>query len=345
MVGADLSSNEAGELPGSIGDVLSAFNQSAMGIYVVISNERLVQGIITDGDVRRALLDGVALSESAEKILNRAPLLAPASLDRYERQAKMRSHGVRHLVVTDAGGKFLAVESLSSTGAERANWVVIMAGGLGQRMLPHTLEVPKPMLPVRGQPILEHIIDKLANQGFRNFAISVNYLSDQIEDHFRDGSGKGLRIEYLKELHPLGTAGSLGMFTFPTAQPVLVVNGDVMTDADFGEMLRIHTEAASYCTVGVKQVQFQNPYGVVETDGSAVVGYAEKPISSSLVSAGVYVFDSNVFETIDGHKALDMPDLIRVLVESGSRVGAYPLVESWIDVGRPADYRAVGGDL
>jgi dTDP-glucose pyrophosphorylase len=339
-----LQTNLAGTLPESIADLLGAINRSGRGFYVALGRGGEIEGLVTDGDVRRALLDGISLSDSPLTILNVNPVVVGPEASKPERQATMRISGVRQLLIVDQQNRFLDFDILTSAGVEKENWVIIMAGGLGTRMHPHTLEVPKPMLRVHGQPILDHIISMLADQGFRNFAISVNYLAGQIEDYFQDGSSRGLRIEYLREPELLGTAGALGLFSVMTSESVVVVNGDVLTDADFGEMIRSHESSGSICTIGLKQVQFQNPFGVVETEGASVVNYVEKPVLTSLISAGIYIFSPTALRRLDGKKRLDMPDLIRSLISEGSGIHAFPLVGSWFDVGRPADFYAAGGD-
>jgi len=339
-----LPNDLAGKLPDSIADVLGAFNRSGRGFYVALGRDGGVEGLVTDGDIRRALLDGFALSDSPLTILNVNPVVAGSAASKAERQAKMRISGVRQLLILDQENRFLDIEILTSAGVERENWVIIMAGGLGTRMHPHTLGVPKPMLRVRGQPILDHIISMLVDQGFRYFAISVNYLADQIEEYFQDGSSRGVRIEYLREQELLGTAGALGLFSASTSESIVVVNGDVLTDADFGEMIRSHERSGSVCTIGLKQVQFQNPFGVLDTVGASVVNYVEKPILTSLISAGLYIFSPEALQPLDGKERLDMPDLIKNLISEGFGIHAFPLVGSWFDVGRPADFYAAGGD-
>jgi NDP-sugar pyrophosphorylase family protein len=217
--------------------------------------------------------------------------------------------------------------------------MVIMAGGLGVRLRPHTESCPKPMLPIAGKPMLEHIIDRAKFEGFNNFVLAIHYLGNVIEDYFGNGSKFDVNIEYLREQTPLGTAGALSLFDRRPTAPFIVTNGDVITDIRYGELLDFHIRNGGSATMAVRVYEWQHPFGVVQTDGINILGFDEKPIARSHVNAGVYVLDPIALNHLSVGSRCDMPNLFDRLKSQSLRALAYPMHESWIDVGRPADYR------
>jgi len=215
------------------------------------------------------------------------------------------------------------------------NVVVIMAGGKGTRLHPYTLDCPKPMLPIAGKPMLHILLDQCISYGFDHIYISVNYLKEQIIDYFGDGSRFGVKIEYLVEEIPLGTAGSLQLIPVVPNVPFLVMNGDVLTQLDFRHLLQYHNEHKSDATICAREDQFQLPFGVVKHSDSNFIAIEEKPITKYLVNAGVYVLGPEILKLIQTNTYLDMPTLLTKAKETGYKVNVCPLHEYWIDVGRP----------
>jgi NDP-sugar pyrophosphorylase family protein len=215
--------------------------------------------------------------------------------------------------------------------------MVIMAGGKGTRLRPHTENCPKPLLPVAGKPILEHIIERAKSEGFSHFILAIHYLGHMIEAYFSDGAKHGVRIEYLKEETPLGTAGALGLISPPPEVPFVVTNGDVITDIRYGELLDFHIRHAGAATMAVRTHEWQHPFGVVQMRGIDIVGFEEKPTIKSHINAGVYVINPTALSAMDCDETCDMPTLFERLQERGQRTVAYPIHEPWLDVGRPED--------
>jgi NDP-sugar pyrophosphorylase family protein len=215
--------------------------------------------------------------------------------------------------------------------------MVIMAGGKGSRLHPQTENRPKPMLLVAGLPILEHIIKRAKSQGFNHFIIAVNYLGQVIEDYFKDGQKFGVKIEYLHEDAPLGTAGALSLLSDKPEKAFIVTNGDVITDINYSDFLDYHTVQNAAATVAVHTHEFQIPYGVLKINDLEVESYEEKPIVSSLINAGVYALEPDVLDLIREIKFRDMPEILEISRNLRKKVIVYPLHESWIDIGRPID--------
>jgi NDP-sugar pyrophosphorylase family protein len=225
-----------------------------------------------------------------------------------------------------------------TTPQRRPNIMVIMAGGKGTRLHPHTENCPKPMLLLGDKPMLEHIINRAINNGFSHFMLAVHHLGHMIEDYFGDGSKLNVRIEYIREQTPLGTAGALGLLKSRPENPFLVTNGDVLTDINYGELLDFHTRNQAIGTMAVRTHEWQHPFGVVQTRGLDIVGFEEKPISRTHINAGVYVLAPEALNVMNAEEICDMPTLFERLQVDGKRTVAYPMHEPWLDVGRQSDY-------
>ena len=216
---------------------------------------------------------------------------------------------------------------------------VIMAGGAGTRLRPLTQDVPKPMLPVGGRPMLERLIEQLRGAGIHRVNISTNYKREVIENHFGDGREFGVAVNYVKEDQPLGTAGALSLMQAPS-EPILVVNGDILTRLNFRDLLNFHREHQADLTVAVRQYDVNVPFGVIETNGTAVTKVVEKPVLNFFVNAGIYLLEPHVHQAIPNGQRFDMTDLIEQLIAQGRRVVSFPVLEYWLDIGQLADYEA-----
>jgi NDP-sugar pyrophosphorylase family protein len=222
--------------------------------------------------------------------------------------------------------------------SQRSNLMVIMAGGQGTRLRPRTENCPKPLLPVGGKPMLEHIIERAKSEGFQHFVIAVHYLGHMIEEYFGDGSDRQVRIEYLREQTPLGTVGAIELLQPRPQAPFVISNGDVLTDIRYGELLDFHCRHAAAATMAVRLHEWQHPFGVVHTKGVDIIGFEEKPIARSHVNAGIYVLEPRALDELRAGERCDMPNLFNRLQERGMRTIVYPMHEPWLDVGRPDDY-------
>ena len=228
-----------------------------------------------------------------------------------------------------------------TTPSVRPNLMVIMAGGMGTRLRPHTETCPKPMLPVAGRPMLEHIIDRAKLEGFSRFVLAIHYLGKMIEDHFGQGDKLGVKIDYLREKSPLGTAGALGLLNPIPDASFVVTNGDLVTDIRYGELIDFHIKHAAIATMAVRVHEWQHPFGVVQTQGVEIVGFEEKPVARSHINAGVYALSPEALKGLKAGDHCDMPTLFRRLQADSKRTVAYPMHEPWLDVGQPGDLALV----
>ena len=314
-------------------------NSAGLPLLVVDENNAL-KGTISDGDIRRALLHGVHLEDSIAAAMCTRPIIANISSSLEDRLFILRSRQLRVLPVTDDHGCLCGAEILSTHASARPNEAVLMCGGLGTRLGSLTRDCPKPMLEVGGKPILERIMCNLIKGGISRFFFATNYLREKIEDYFGDGQKWGVNIQYLRETKRMGTGGALSLLPYIPAHPFLVMNGDILTTFNATHLLDFHEMCRSIATLGIVRHCYQNPYGVIRHEGSTLVGIDEKPIESCFINAGIYVVEPRLLETVPHNVFIDMPTLLLQAKDRGEFVSVCPICESWIDIGREADYKA-----
>jgi dTDP-glucose pyrophosphorylase len=325
----------------TIQSAIQNLNDSSLKIVLIVNEKGELQGTLSDGDIRRSLLKGLDINSSIENVIHRNPLVAPKNLDRETVKQIMTANKIYQIPVVDENFCIIDLYLWDevTTLPVRTNKIVIMAGGEGKRLLPHTESCPKPMVLVAGKPMLEHIIERAKLEGFSNFIIATYYLGHMIEDYFGIGEKFGVNISYIKEKSPLGTAGALGLLTPKPNSPFVVTNGDVITDISYGEMLDFHNRNEAEATMAVRLHEWQHPFGVVQTNGIEISGFEEKPISRSHINAGIYILSPNSLDMLGNSEPCDMPNLFERLQLINKRTLAYPMHEPWLDVGRPEDLK------
>jgi dTDP-glucose pyrophosphorylase/CBS domain-containing protein len=331
----------------SISEAVACIDRSGrVSIALVVDEHDRLINTLSDGDVRRGIMAGLMLSDSVAKLLqvkartlHPLPVTALTGTDDGALLEIMQLRAVRQIPLVTPQGRAIDIITLGDLIPEvpHALQAVVMAGGEGRRLRPLTETTPKPMLPVGGRPLMELIIDQLRDGGVRKLSIATHFQGQQIIDHFGNGAGFGVDIEYTREVAPLGTGGALGLMTPPT-DPVLVINGDILTDVDFRAMHAFHEEHGAQMTVAVRLYEVQVPYGVVQCDGVRLVGLREKPELKFFVNAGIYLLEPSVYHYIPPNRHLNMTDLIDVLVARGESVVSFPVREYWLDIGQRADY-------
>ena len=324
---------------------VEAIDRTSARIALIADDNGKIIGSLTDGDVRRGLLKGCTLESPISQIMHDTPVLLSANKTRQEIISAMLSEQVKQLPLINDDGtlKGIAVYDML-TGFEhvpRSNPVVIMAGGKGQRLLPITQDIPKPMIELSGKPMLEHILEQFIRQGFSNFHFAVNYLSHVIEDYFGDGSEWDCQITYIHEPEFLGTAGALSLLEKPFEEPFVLINGDILTSVDFSDLLDYHVSSLSAATVCARQHRTEVPYGVIRLKDGMLETIAEKPVHEDLISAGIYALSPEVLPLIPKDTPTDMPSLLVSLVKEKKKVAVFPMREDWIDVGRHVDLQNV----
>ena len=320
---------------------IQVLDQAHAKIVLVVDAAGKLTGSVVDGDVRRGLLRGHGLQSPVRAIMHRQPYVLPVHSPRQKILEAMHVLEIKQvpLVTPDGTVAGIAVHDvlLGLQHGERPNHVVVMAGGKGKRLLPITQDMPKPMVPVGGKPILAWILLRLAHYGFRDFTFAINYLGHMIEDYFGEGSAFGCRIRYVKEKEFLGTAGALSLLPTGGSQPLVVTNGDILSGIDFGSFVDFHAQGGYTATVCARAHRVEVPYGVIEMRDGYMQGIVEKPVYDNLISAGMYVLLPQVLQRIPRATVLDMPDLLLSLINDHHKIGVYVLEDEWVDVGRPDD--------
>lgn len=326
-------------------DALRIIDTSRLQIAMVVDEAGRLLGTVTDGDVRRALLAGTALTGPVSAIMFKNPTTAPPEADRETLLGIMQAKVLRQIPIVDAGGHVVGLESMMDLLSREVlqNAVVLMAGGRGQRLRPLTDLCPKPLLRIGDKPILEIILENFVAQGFRTFYISINYLAEKVVEHFGDGSRFGVSITYLREDQPLGTAGALTLLP-ELDLPFLVMNGDLLTKVNFAHLLDFHAAQKAMATMCVRPYTSQIPYGVVHVEDHRLVRIEEKPTQTVFVNAGIYALSPEALARIPRGQAYDMPALFETLMAEKARTLAFPVREYWIDIGRVGDYEQAQTD-
>jgi dTDP-glucose pyrophosphorylase len=323
----------------SIHQVVRNLEQVAIKIVLVVNEAGELEGTISDGDIRRGLLKGLDLSSPITNVIHRNALVVPPEMTREMVVQLMLANKIQQIPAVDEYRHVVGLHLWDeiATPPLRPNLMVIMAGGMGTRLRPHTEKCPKPLLPVAGKPMLEHIIERAKLEGFSQFVLAIHYLGHMIEDHFGNGERLGVHVDYLREQSPLGTAGALGLLNPRPDTPFVVTNGDVITDIRYGELLDFHIRHNASASMAVRVHEWQHPFGVVQTKGVEIVGFEEKPVARSHINAGVYALDPDALSVLIDDAHCDMPTLFERLQAKARRTVAYPMHEPWLDVGRPDD--------
>lgn len=337
----------------TIRQAIACIDRNETGLVLITDEERRLLGTISDGDIRRAVLAGDSLDTPVSELLARKaaspypePVTALVGTDRAALLQLMQERVVRQVPLLDDDGRVAGMVTWDELLPDQVSplQAVIMAGGFGTRLRPLTEDLPKPMLPVGDQPLMELIIKQLHHAGIRRVNVTTHYMPDKIIEHFGDGHDFGVELNYVTEEQPLGTAGALGLMQIPD-EPLLVINGDILTRMDFRAMLNYHHEHRADLTVGVRKYDLRVPYGVIECEGPRVRQVREKPQLRFFVNAGIYLLEPAVHRYIPHSQRFDMTDLIQRLIEEGRPVVSFPIVEYWLDIGQPADYEQAQEDL
>ncbi len=328
----------------SIRRTLMIIDGHGVPIGLVHENGKLI-GTVTDGDVRRGLLAGVTLDEAVTKVMNPTPITIPAGTSDAAALRLMQTRSILYVPTIDDTGRIVDLKVFKNLqpGRVRENTLVLlMAGGLGTRLRPHTETVPTPMLEVGGKPILETIVEQFVDQGFTDLLISVNYRKEMVQDYFTDGQKWGARIRYVEEDEPRGTAGALALLPERPSRPMIVMNGDVLTRVSFNHLVKFHAEHGAAATMCVREVPLTVPYGVIEADGINLTAIVEKPKNNVLINAGIYALSPDAFDVLPQETRFDMPDLFAKILETSRERGTppptvFPLWEVWNDIGTEGD--------
>ena len=316
------------------------------GIALAVDGEFRLIGTISDGDVRKALVRGCPLDSSIAAHINRNCYFVLPTVPRAEVLDVMQARRFEQVPIVDEAGKVIGLHLLHDIlgNIERPNWAVVMAGGKGMRLRPLTEKLPKPMIRVAGRPLLERIILHLVSFGIHRIFLSVNHLASVIEDYFEDGSKFGTTIEYLREDHPLGSGGAVSLLPEIPEHAVLVMNGDLIVDANIADMIEFHSQNDFYATMGVYSYFHQVPFGCVEIEDNRLAGLEEKPILEKTVNAGIYVLSPQAVSDIPQNTYFSITTLFEDAIKDNRACGTFPVEREWLDIGTLQQLRQARGE-
>ena len=327
---------------------IQVLDQESLKIVLVADDEGRLLGTLTDGDVRRALIQQRGMESELTDCMSKQPTVAAVGDDQESIFALMKSRDVLQVPILDSGGRIVGLETIRSFLVKDRvdNPVFLMAGGFGKRLHPMTHDTPKPLLKIGDKPILEMILKQFIDAGFHNFYISTHYKAEMIRDYFGNGDNWNVSIQYIHEESPLGTAGSLGLLpkTLPDL-PILVMNGDLLTKVNYKHLLDFHIEQGGEATMCAREYDIQVPYGVVEVEGQQVKSIIEKPVHKFYINAGIYVLNSSKVKSVMGDSFLDMPNFLEGMVKYGEKVNMFPIHEYWLDIGRIEEFEKAQIDV
>ena len=326
-------------------DAIKIIDYASLQIVLVVDEGDTLLGTVTDGDIRRAILNGISLEESVTKIMNTKPTIVPQGTSRDEMLALMTARKIHQLPVLDTAGHIVDLMQLDELAKDEVKtdesvddvWVVLMLGGMGTRLMPLTHDIPKPMIEIGGKPLLETIIKNFKAHGLKNFYFSVNYKSEVIKDYFGNGEKFGVNITYLHEEKRMGTAGALSLLPGRPTGPLIIMNGDILTTSNFKQLVSFHRQNQAAATMCVREYQQQVPYGVVTTTGTKLDSIVEKPSQTYFVNAGIYVLDAEVLDYVPKDQYFDMPELFTAMEKDGKDSTVFPVREYWLDIGNLHD--------
>ena len=321
-------------------EAIRIIDQNGNGFLAIVDNDNALIGILTDGDIRRAILDD---KTELLDIINKEPVTMDNTATKQQVLHRLKELHRKHMPIIDEDGLLHDVITLDDEEFDlKPNWVVIMAGGLGSRLGELTKDTPKPMLMIGEKPMLEHIIEMFSSHGFTKFILSVNYKSEVIRDYFKDGTEFGVEIKYLEEAKRLGTGGALSLIDSEFHEPFFVTNGDIISSVDYEKLLDYHNKSSSSATMCVRRSSYQVPYGVIDIDNkNNIVDLKEKPKYNFLINSGVYVLSPEVLKFVPKDEYFDLPTLFALLKSEGYVNKSYEISDYWIDMGRPDDYESI----
>ena len=330
----------------TIKEALQIIDRGAMQIALVIDENENLIGTLSDGDIRRGLLKDLELTDTIETIIYKTPTVCSIE-DTKEKILEIAvAKKIYQIPIVDGKGKLVGVEEVDELlkPQNKINKVVLMVGGLGTRLRPLTENTPKPMLKVGNRPILETIILNFKKYGFTNIILCVSYKADIIKEYFKDGSHFGVNIEYVYENKRMGTAGALSLIKDKLTESFFVMNGDLLTNINFEHMMEYHLSNKSIATMGVREYDFQIPYGVVNVDAENILSIQEKPVYNYFVSGGVYVLNNKVLDFIPNDEFYDMPTLFEIIIGKNMKSVSFPIREYWLDIGRMEEFEKANNE-
>lgn len=327
----------------SILDTINSLNQHGLQISIVIGKNKKIRGVVNDGDLRRAILNKTKLTDPIKKIMNKKPIVVSNTTDNKKILNLMNLFKITSIPIINSKKEVQGLARWNDVIKKKINSpLVIMSGGKGSRMLPLTKNKPKSLLKIKGKPILQHILEKAHEEGISEIFISINHLGSQIKKFINKSPFKQfLKINFLEEKKVLGTAGSLSLIKKKFRDPIVIINGDVITELKFRDLIQFHKDNRSDATMSVKMIFKEIQFGVIRNKKSKIVNIEEKPLDYSMVNAGVYALNKKVLGFLKKNSKIDMTELFSLMMKKNLNVTAFPIHEKWADIGNKESYKKV----
>ena len=331
----------------SVKEALKQMNENSMQVLIVVDSENRIKGIITDGDVRRAIVNNINFSEPVDSIMTHNPITLQHPVDRNFALELMKRHSLRHIPVVDETGEVIDLilwSDFLKNGEVSYHLkdtpVVIMAGGKGTRLDPFTKILPKPLIPVGDKPIIELVMDSFRRYGFNKYIITLNYKAEMIKMYFAENPNN-YEIQYIEEKDFLGTAGALSLSKTKSKlkETFILSNCDVVIDANFDSLLEYHINNENKATILAVIQYIKIPYGVLKIKENNLEEFIEKPEYNFIANSGIYVLEPEILNFAPEGKPISMPELLISANEKGFKVGVYPVNSSWFDIGQWEEYK------
>lgn len=316
---------------------LNEFSGQVMTLLAVDADMRLT-GTLTDGDVRRALINGSQLTSPISEAMHRDFRYMEAGCHDVAKLSGFRRAGYMLIPVLDSDGTISTVIDMTRTSTRLPMSAILMAGGKGERLRPLTLTTPKPLLEIDGKPIIDYNVEALAAVGITDITVTTRYLAHMLHSHFSQPVA-GIKVKCMEESQPLGTIGAVSMLEHKCPGTTLVMNADLLTDISFEDMYLRHIAEKADITVASLPYSISVPYAILATEGATVTALEEKPTYSYYANAGIYMISNSLLASIPEGRRTDATDLIEDAIKAGKRVVYFPINGTWIDIGSPADFR------
>ena len=308
-------------------------------VLFVVDDEQRMVGTLTDGDSRRALIAGALVNDKASKVMLRNfRYMRQEDIDNVMEIRRQKEMNMKLVPILDDERHIVDIINLEKFRTRLPVDAVLMAGGKGERLRPLTEKTPKPLLPVGAKAIIDHNVDRLISYGIQHISVTVNYLKEQIEEHYKEPRG-GVQIQTVREPKYLGTIGSIKFVPKFFNDTVLLMNSDIFTNIDYEDFFLHFQQHDAEMSVAAIPYNVSIPYGILDLDGRNIQGLLEKPKYTYYANAGIYLIKRRALNEIPDDTFFNATDLVEKLIVDGKKVIRYPLNGTWIDIGNPQEYQ------
>jgi dTDP-glucose pyrophosphorylase len=312
---------------------------------LIVEDNNKVIGTITDGDIRRGFINGLTNNDSIDKFMLTSFTFLKKGKYEADKLKIIKEKGLKVIPVLNKDGSLFEIINFNEVKTILPIDAVIMAGGVGSRLMPLTKDTPKPMLKINGKPIMEYNVDLLKSYGIKNLNLSVKYLKEIIEGYYKDGSDRDMNISYVTEDEPLGTIGAVKQIKNFKNDYILVMNSDLLTNINLEEMFEDLTNDSADMIIATTDYKVQIPYGVVESKGNRIKALKEKPTYTYYSNAGIYIFKRSLVDLIPSHTFFNATDFLEKLISENKKVLHYPIKGYWLDIGKHVDFEKAQKDV